>query len=273
MMTGTRLPAVAGAFYPDTPARLSTMVARMLDAEEEAEVPRILIAPHAGYVYSGPVAGAGFARVGRPSRVILLGVSHRHRFEHVAASGMARWQTPLGTVDVDRTMTDALVDASPLFTIDDDVHRQEHGLEVELPFLQTMLEDFRIVPLLLGGEQDDLVQRVSAVLAARMDETTLLLVSSDLSHYPTQADAERIDRATIRAILSLDPAQFKQAISNPAGIPGLATRACGAAAIRVALHIARRLGMTHARLFDYRNSGDMGGDPQSVVGYASIGVF
>lgn len=270
--TQIRKPVFAGLFYPVDPSTLTELIQQCLRGHTSpiAEKPRILIVPHAGYLFSGKVAGAGFAQVRDCSNIILLGVAHRQRFNTVAVYWGACWQTPLGRVAVNRDMVCELANSYSAFCIDDDVHQYEHALEVQVPFLQEVLEDFRIVPLLLGNRHA--IGTVSAALARVFDDQTLLIVSSDLAHYPCQADAERVDRRTIEAILSVDPNNFRKVITTQMqeGVVGLLTCACGAAAIEVALRLAQLLHLCKSHMLAYQNSGYMRGDTRSVVGYASI---
>ena len=227
--------------------------------------PRILIVPHAGYFLSGRVAGAGFAQVRDCTTVILLGVSHRSEFETVAVYLGDSWQTPLGTVPIDRDLVLDLVAACPIFRINNGVHKYEHTLEV-----RSVLEDFRIVPLLLGNHLA--IRDASAALARVFNDQTLLVVSSDLSHYLSQTEAEMVDRPTIDAIMSLDPEQFEVVMFRQMrrGMTGLLTCACGASAVEVALRMAQHLRFDQAVLLAYANSGSVTGDSHRVVGYASI---
>jgi AmmeMemoRadiSam system protein B len=272
----TRLSVCAGSFYPADPAELLTWIERCLvTPSEDVPPPRILIVPHAGYLYSGAVAGAGFAQVKNVSRVILLGVSHYAAFDHAAVYTGDFWKTPLGKVATDHDTIGALLRSSAAFRADNTVHNREHGLEVQLPFLQVVLHEFQLVPLLLGGEDGNLPRRVAATLAGVLDEHTLLVVSSDLSHYPSQADAERVDRCTLDAILTLDPARFQQAIAQQlsSGVRGLFTCACGAKAIDTALRVAQTLRLETAQVLAYTNSGEVSDDSRQVVGYASVGFY
>jgi MEMO1 family protein len=269
-----RQPAVAGTFYPAAPAELATLVKRLLSSPTTSDQrqPAILVVPHAGYTYSGAVAGAGFSQVADGSRVILLGVSHHAEFDGVAVDSAHGWQTPLGETSIDRDLARKLIETSGLFCLNSSVHRFEHALEVHLPFLQMTLPRFQILPLLLGSHSSDIAHQLSYMLADVIDNQTLLVISSDLSHYPTQAAAEQVDQRTIQAILAGDPEHFRQVLAAQMrmGIPGLTTCACGASAIEVAIRAANLLRLRQSRLISYTNSGAISSDPQRVVGYASI---
>ena len=222
--------------------------------------PRALIVPHAGYEYSGPVAGTAYARLrpfsGSVRRVVLLGPAHFVALQGLAVSGAAGFATPLGTVEVDDEWRKAVL-AFPQVHVDDAPHRREHSLEVQLPFLQRVLGDFRILPLLAGRATAADVATV--LLAVGQGPETLVVVSTDLSHYLARSEAVDNDRATASAIEALDV----EAIRPP--------DACGAVALRGLLEAVRRLGAT-VRLLDLRNSGDTAGSPDRVVGYGSFAV-
>ena len=259
-MSSVRLPAVAGMFYPGDPGALREEVDRLLGEAPRGGggvAPRALIAPHAGYVYSGPVAANAFCRVaGRGdglTRVVVIGPSHHVAFAGIATPRAGAFRTPLGEVPVDRA---ALADL-PGVLLADQPHRREHAIEVELPFLQRALggDGFALVPLVVGDATDD---EVAAVLEPFADDpATLVVVSSDLSHFLGYEVAARRDRATARAVERLDGAHLG---------PG---DACGHLPIRGWLAVARRRGLGAERL-DLRNSGDAAaGDRRSVVGYGA----
>jgi hypothetical protein len=257
-MTRIKTPAVAGLFYPDSPRELSAVVGDFLDrAEVESPVrPHALIAPHAGYVYSGPIAASAYATL-RPwreriHRVAVLAPSHRVPFRGLATSSADAFQTPLGDIRVDRA---AVVQLETLPGVQqlDEAFTQEHALEVQLPFLQAMLDDFTLVPLIVGdADSDDVAQVIEALLA----EDTLIVVSSDLSHYHDYATCQRRDRDTAAHIERLEAADI-----GPYD-------ACGAYPIRGLLKVADRHGW-QVRTLDLRNSGDTAGDRSRVVGYGA----
>jgi MEMO1 family protein len=253
-VSGIRLPVAAGRFYPAHPDKLASLVDHLLAAPHPslpAGELRALVAPHAGYVYSGAVAGAAFAAIPPSSpRVALLGPSHFSHLRGAAVTSAAGWQTPLGTVPVDRDLRVAAIAAGAV--ADDEPHRDDHALEVELPFLQRKLgRQLRVLPCAVGGGEE-----AAAVIEAISGEA-LIVVSSDLSHYHDQATACRLDRATVEAVQALDHR-------------GIGDRdACGAGALRGLLIHARRIGWT-STLLDLRTSGDTSGDFRSVVGYAAF---
>ena len=245
-MQRVRRPAVAGTFYPADPRELRELVGcQLADAAEPAPdeaPPKALIAPHAGYVYSGPIAATAYRRLGpvapRIERVVLLGPSHRVFVEGLAAPSVDAFATPLGEIPID-------LDAA---------HAQEHSLEVHLPFLQAVLPAFSLVPLSVG---DATAEEVDEVLEALWGgPETLIVVSSDLSHYYPYETARRMDAATSEAIEALRPEGLDE------------ESACGRVPVRGLLVAARRKGL-RARTLDLRNSGDTAGPRGEVVGYGA----
>jgi len=259
-----RPPAVAGAFYPGDREQLAKDLEQLLRGAQptaaDAPLPKALIAPHAGYVYSGPIAANAYARFmparGRIKRVVLLGPAHRVAIRGLALPGARGLETPLGIVPVDETAVAAISDL-PQVLVSPEAHAREHSLEVHLPFLQAVLGDFSVVPLVVG---DASTQEVAEVLDRLWGgDETLIVVSSDLSHYLTYAQAQATDRETARTILARQ-AQLHH------------YQACGATPVNGLLSVAQRCRLK-PRLFDLRNSGDTAGDRSRVVGYASIGFY
>ena len=262
-MRPARRPAVAGMFYPEAPVRLAADVraylagaqARGIVADDAA--PKALIVPHAGYVYSGPVAASAYAQLGatrnRIRRVVLLGPTHRVAARGLVLPAAGAFETPLGTVKLDRDAV-SLALGLPQVRQSDAPHLQEHALEVQLPFLQVVLEGFEIVPFAVGAATAQEVAEVIDLLWGGPE--TLIVISSDLSHYHRYADAQAIDQASAERILALDPALDHD-------------QACGATPVNGLLLCARRRGLRPA-LLDLRNSGDTAGDKSRVVGYAAF---
>lgn len=253
-----RPPAVAGSFYPRGEAELAATVnGLMSEAAKGSDGDLIgVIAPHAGYMYSGPVAANAFASLGEPSqdfeRVLLVGPPHYVPVEGIAASSADAFTTPLGEIESDRATIAALLDAG-LVTVNDRAHAPEHSLEVELPFLQHALGPFTLIPLLVG---DASPEQVAAVIDAVLDARTLLVVSTDLSHYLDDQSARIRDRASAEAIERFD---FDRLGPEDA---------CGFSALNGALCAGRRKKWRIKRL-DLRNSGDTSGDRSRVVGYGA----
>ena len=258
-MKSVRKPAVAGLFYPADADELSDLVDALLaDAPgASAPPPKAVIAPHAGYIYSGPVAACAYARLApvrkRIRRVLLLGPAHRVAFRGLACPSAESFETPLGRIALDRAALGAIADL-PGVVSRDDAHAEEHSLEVHLPFLQTLFHDFTLVPLVVG---DAPAAQVAAVIERLWGGTeTAIVVSSDLSHYRSYDVAQRLDRATSRAIEGL---RYEDIGYDDA---------CGRAPVGGLLHAARARGLT-AHTIDLRNSGDTAGPRDQVVGYGA----
>lgn len=254
-----RPPAVAGLFYPAATAELAQTVNALLAAApaERGAAPKAIIAPHAGYIYSGPTAARAYALL-RPlraqiRRVVLLGPTHRVAVRGLALPDTQIFRTPLGDVPLDAAAITELR-ALPQIVVSGAAHAHEHSLEVHLPFLQTVLADFKLVPLAVGDVSPAAVAQVLRLLWG--GDETLIVISSDLSHFHRYADAQALDRATAEAILELrsdlDHAQ-----------------ACGATPVCGLTLLARELGL-QTELIDLCNSGDTCGDRDRVVGYASF---
>ena len=260
--TRVREAAVDGSFYPDDPEVLRATVDRLLaDAPsppDQAPVPRAVIVPHAGYVYSGSTAARAYARVarGRGSirRVVVVGPTHRVAVRGVALSGADGFRTPLGVLPVAEAWAEERLAGVPAACVFAATHHQEHAVEVQLPFLQRALGSVEIVPLLAGEASGDEVADVLDELWGGPE--TLVVISSDLSHYLPYAQARRVDAGTIEQISALDG-------------PLHHTQACGATAVNGLLVAARRHGLRPV-LLGACNSGDTAGDRSRVVGYAAF---
>jgi AmmeMemoRadiSam system protein B len=226
-------------------------------AQAELPVPKAMIAPHAGYIYSGPIAAAAYAPLIRAhaiiTRVILLGPAHRVFVRGLATSSATRFETPLGAIDLDRTAIERAL-ALPQVRIMDEAHATEHSLEVQLPFLQEVLDSFRLVPFVVGDASAEEVAEVLDLLWG--GDETLIVVSSDLSHYLDYGTARALDAATTEAIEGLNP----EAIGYD--------QACGRHPINGLLALARRRGL-QAQTLDLRSSGDTAGPRDHVVGYGA----
>jgi MEMO1 family protein len=256
-----RPPAVAGLFYPDEPARLRDTVSEYLAQAPTVagQTPKALIVPHAGYIYSGPIAAAAYSQVAHRRRqirrVVLIGPSHRVYLRGMAVPSADAFQTPLGMVPIDLELKARLL-AHEQVTESDAPHAAEHCLEVQLPFLQMLFDDFTLLPLALGAVPPP---AVAAVLADVWGgEETLVLVSSDLSHYLPYETAREVDAATIAAILRCD-----------ATLTG--EQACGCIGINGLSFLARQRGLSIAEIARC-NSGDTAGDRNQVVGYGAFAL-
>lgn len=261
-MEAIKQPAVAGQFYSDDAEQLRKSIeAHMQHGFKCQYKPKAIIAPHAGYIYSGEIAGSAYSVLPNLAdqirRVILLGPCHRVPVRRFAVASYEAFETPLGTIEVDTEVTLKLLE-DKIVECKDTAFAQEHSLEVHLPFLQMYLKDFKIVPILVGSPA---VEETSAVLKRLYgDESTLIVISSDLSHYLDYDSANDIDMLTSQQIVSLDYAAIKD------------EQACGRYPVKGMMHLARELGLT-ARAIDLRNSGDTQGDKSRVVGYGAYHFY
>jgi len=247
-------------FYPADPSELCSMVDSMLAAATPSnpDTPKALIVPHAGYIYSGPTAASAYAQLNRKRihRVVLLGPVHRVPVRGLALPEADAFATPLGVVPLDTTGMQA-IEYLPQVSRSAPAHALEHSLEVQLPFLQRSLDDFTLLPLAVG---DATSEEVAEVLAATWNgEETLILISSDLSHFHPYAEAQTIDQATAESIRHLQPPIHHE-------------QACGATPVNGLLGIAAQKSMI-CRQLDLRSSGDTAGDKQRVVGYGSFALY
>lgn len=253
-----RQPAVAGTFYPANPKQLHLMLDQYLnDAESSAKVPKAIIAPHAGYIYSGPIAASAYARLKKArsqiTRVVLLGPSHRVPFKGLAVPRSDTFSTPLGDIEIDHEAVQTIAKL-PFVEYIEQAHTQEHSLEVHLPFLQEMLDNFKLVPIVAG---DATAEQVSEVIKTLWGgDETLIVISSDLSHYHDYATAQIMDKNTSKLIENL---QYEALISESA---------CGKVPVSGLLKLAREKSLS-IKTIDLRNSGDTAGDKRRVVGYGA----
>ncbi len=280
MVDSIRQPAVAGSFYPSERDHLEKILeALFLKAKSfrADQKPRILIVPHAGIIYSGKVAASAFSLLKGKNyqRVILLGASHHYFFQEATIDNSSFWETPLGQVPLDRNLIQFLVKDSENISLNSQVHRPEHDLEVELIFLQKVLSSFKIVPILVSQPTKETIDELVKKLEARFDHQTLLVISTDLSHYPKGEIAKLVDKKTIEAILKGNPLFFEEKVSEieEKFVPEIETALCGFSAVKVGLTFGKLLGIEEYQLIDYQHSGDVSGDNSSVVGYAAIGGF
>jgi AmmeMemoRadiSam system protein B len=260
-----REPAVAGRFYVDEPRALARELDGLLTAKEARVVAKGIVAPHAGYVYSGAIAGSVYARVAVPPKVVVLGPNHTGLGRPVALwpPGGA-WRTPLGSVPVSRTLTAALA-AAPGVETDRAAHAHEHSLEVQLPFLQRARPDVEIAALCLGPLELAECDALGRALAeAARAAGALLVASSDMSHYISEDAARAKDKLAIDRILALDPEGLLRTVRRER------ISMCGVVPTTVMLFAARELGATRAELVRYGSSGDVSGDRDHVVGYAAL---
>jgi AmmeMemoRadiSam system protein B len=267
----SRSPAVAGSFYPGDEESLRTTLSRLLEGRRPPPAPRAiaLMVPHAGYIYSGPVAAATYTAARLARRIIVLGPNHTGRGEPIALMHRGSWRTPLGEVVLDDDLAAGVLSRCGAARPDAEAHRREHSLEVQVPFLQFLLGDFSMLPICIGSMRLPLLLELGRAVAETIDEDggeVSLVLSSDMSHYVPAAVAKEEDEKALAPILSLDPERLHRVV--------VAERItmCGVAPAVAGLEAARRLGAAAARLVAYDHSGTRSGDCGSVVGYAGVAV-
>ncbi|MBI4307609.1 MAG: AmmeMemoRadiSam system protein B [Chloroflexi bacterium] len=283
-VTGPRKPAVAGAFYPASAESLRTLIdwcfSHVLGpggsprpSTHPPGARRLvgLVCPHAGYIYSGPVAAHSYARLAqepRPELVVVLGPNHRGLGQPIATSPHESWETPLGVLPIERRLCERLEAQAGLVKPDSFAHAHEHSIEVQAPFLQVLYGDaVPFLPIALWRQDLRTCQRLGEALAhALAGRGAVIIASSDFTHYEPAALAQQQDLLAIDPILRLDPVEFARTVAERE------MNICGPGPVMAMLTTARRLGAAQARLLKYATSGDTSGDPSSVVGYAAIEV-
>ncbi len=266
-----RHPAVAGRFYPRNPEDLRAEAQGYLSQADSKPVVEAIgcIAPHAGYMYSGHVAGAVFARVQIPPRCIVLCPNHTGMGRALAIMSEGAWETPLGEVPIDGELATSLKQEFPALHDDSAAHRGEHAAEVELPFMQLRQPELRFVPIALGTGQFEPLEHLGLALAktiTRMNEPVLIVASSDMNHYESDAVTRMKDHRAIERILTIDPRGLYDVVT------GQDISMCGFGPAVAMLTAARQLGAKSAELVKYATSGDVSGDRDMVVGYAGVVV-
>lgn len=265
-----RYSVMAGTWYPGDPHQLSATIRKYLSLSREVPlpgVPRAIIVPHAGYRYSGAVAARAYQQLRGSgfTRVILVGPSHYLAFDGVSVNLQTAYKTPLGPVPVDLDLARKIIGAEPDFRWIRQAHTKEHSLEIQLPFLQMVLGNFQIVPIVMGRQDYATAERLARVLAAMVYErrNILLLASSDLSHYHPSPQARVLDDCFSSHVLALDAKGLARDLA--AG----KTEACGGGPVLSVLLAAKQLGATKAVILGRATSGDVTGDQDRVVGYLS----
>lgn len=264
-----RPPAVAGRFYSDDPKQLAHDVDQNIESATEKIHALGCMVPHAGYIYSGHVAGAVYSAIQIPSRCILIGPRHYPRGESMAILSEGSWQTPIGEAQIDSELARALSHACPRLREDAVAHQAEHSLEVELPFLQRLVPDFRFVPIVLGTDRypalKELGHAIAEVIKAQKEQV-LVIASSDMNHYERDSLTRVKDHRAIIQIVELNPRGLYDTVR------GEGITMCGYAAAVAMLVAVLDLGATKSQLIRYATSGDISGDREQVVGYAGIVV-
>ncbi len=265
-----RSPAVAGQFYPGTADRLSRNVAELTRVVEEKLPAIAVVSPHAGYVYSGAVAGELFSSVRIPRKIIVFCPNHTGSGEEAAIMSNGSWRMPWGNVPVDADLARRVKEGCPLLREDATAHSQEHSLEVQLPFLYRFRPDFRFVPVALGRLSLEDCRTLGEAVARVIEteaERPLLVASSDMSHYVTDAVARTKDKMAIDRVLALDPEGLFRTVRDER------ISMCGVIPATVVLFAALRLGAKKALLVKYATSGEVSRDFEQVVGYAGLAVL
>jgi len=276
-----RRPVVAGAFYPADPDRLRRSLEESFRHRlGPGELPRVpphereifsVVCPHAGYMYSGPVAAHSYyhlALEAKPDTVIVLGPNHTGLGTPVSMMGRGAWQTPLGKVEIDEPLADALFRASDMIDLDETAHLREHSIEVQLPFLQYIYgSGFRFIPICMGFQDLDSSREVGrAIVEVARGKNVLVMASTDLTHQEPQPSANRKDGMVIESILAMDEGQLQERVrTNRISM-------CGYGPVSAAIVASKLLGAGRAHLLSYHTSGDVTGDYGAVVGYASAKI-
>ena len=266
---GVRHPAVAGRFYPKDPGALMADVLSYLSPEETKVDALGCVVPHAGYVYSGRIAGDVFAKINIPRRCVILCPNHTGLGRPLAIMSEGTWETPLGSVPIASDLANALKDSFSPLTEDSEAHHAEHAIEVELPFLQTLRPEVTFVPVALGTGQFDLLEAfgvaLSTVILAQA-EPVLIVASSDMNHYENDEITRKKDARAIEQILALDPRGLFDVVRREN------ISMCGFGPTVTMLTAVKRLGTPSVELVSYATSGDVSGDREMVVGYAGLVV-
>ena len=274
-MASVRRTSVAGTWYPDNPTRLVSQLDGYLERariDDPGGRLRAIVVPHAGLMYSGPVAAYAYnvARRHQHSALVLVGPSHFVPFQGVSIWPDGEWETPLGPVQVDRDLASAVAAASSQIVDLPAAHGREHSLEMQMPFVAHLLPDVPIVPMVMGHQTRDTAFALGAAIAQAVEAhapDALLVASSDLSHYEDANTAAALDRRVIEHVERLDADGLMRALDVEP------RHACGGGPMVAVLDAARRLGARHARLLQYADSGDVSGDKSSVVGYMAAAIW
>lgn len=274
MATAIRPPAVAGRFYPADAQPLRAEIEGYIAPPVNDAEPKIsalgCVVPHAGYMYSGHVAGAVYRRLELPRSVIILCPNHTGMGEPLAIMSHGAWHTPLGDAPIAEGLAADLMTRMPLLSEDEEAHRSEHSLEVQLPFLQVLAPDFEFVPIAVGTSNFEVLSALGVAIAnvlAKRNERVLIIASSDMNHYESDAVTRVKDRRAIDQLLALDPRGLYDTVRNEN------ISMCGYGPAVVMLTAVKKMGGRRADLIRYATSGDVSGDKNMVVGYAGIAIW
>jgi len=266
-----RSPAVANQFYPGSRTALTSALTELIPeiAPQEKKTALAVVSPHAGYIYSGGVAGETFGRVIIPENIVIMGPNHHGYGAPAALMNKGIWRMPLGDVPINEELATALTDISSIVEVDEAAHRHEHSLEVQVPFLQFLRKDITIVPLVISYLPYATCEKLGRDLAAAIkafNKPVLIVASSDMTHYESRRQASAKDQQAIERILALDPAGLYQTVLSKR------ISMCGIMPTTIALVAAKEMGARQAELVRYTDSGETSGDTSQVVGYAGIFV-
>ncbi len=281
MIKNIRKPAFSGSFYSANDQQLTQDISQFIEDDGEKEDSqahvRALILPHAGYIYSGEIAGSGYRKLKNqpaPQNIFLLGSSHRHYFKGAAVSNQEGFQTPLGLAKINTSLADKLIASSSLLSTNEEAHANEHSLEVQIPFLQQLYgETLSVVPILVGTDQKSECKKIAEALKSYFTPDNLFIVSTDFSHYPNYENALEVDRETVEWVAEGKPDDFFRKItqSKQQNMPGVLTRMCGWSATLILMYLAINEPDIQFSVIRYANSGDIEfGDRSRVVGYFSL---
>ena len=262
-----RAPTVSGTFYPASPSQLKAMIEGMVDEKAVKEEVIGLISPHAGYIYSGPVAGAVISKIKFKDTFIILGPNHTGIGKPCSIMTEGIWKTPLGEVEIDSELGKQILATSSYLQEDSVAHQQEHSIEVQLPFLQYFKSDIRIVPIILAYSSGATYKEIGKEIAKavkNLKRKVVIIASTDMTHYEPQESAQRKDTQAIEAILDLNEDELLKRVDE------LNISMCGCAPVVSLISAAKELGAKGAELVKYQTSGDTSGDYSAVVGYAGI---
>ena len=277
-----RRPVVAGAFYPAIPNRIEESIRNCflhnlgpmklpseVRKKDSREVMGVIL-PHAGYMYSGPAAAQGYIELAgekQPKTVLIISPNHTGYGPPVSIWGEGQWETPLGAISIDEEIAKKIKENTSIASFDRNAHLREHSIEVHLPFLQYIYENFRIIPIIMGYQDPEICKQLAeAIFSAIKGEDVLILASTDLSHQESYTEANRKDNLVIQSIIEMDEGKLYSNVRNNN------ITMCGYGPVSVALNVTKRQGAKEAQLLTYYTSGDITGDTYSVVGYASFKI-
>lgn len=271
-MTNVRQPAVAGLFYPSDASTLRSEIENLLSASTaKVDVPKVfgIISPHAGYIYSGGTAAYGFnlLRNKNFNKVIIIAPSHREYFPGVCIYNGDGYKTPLGTVEVDKTTAKKIAEGSKTIYLGIEGHRQEHAVEVQIPFLQMVLSDFKIIPIVMGDQGKTYLDELAEQIAKVVDDETVIIASSDLSHFYSKEKAFELDSLVVKDISDFNYDKLASDLEKGK------CEACGGGPIVVLMKAAAKLHKNKSMLLNHSDSGDVSGDNSEVVGYLSAVIY